>query len=68
MMNINIVKIKEYNSTYKHILVVNGTPICIVRGNNSLNDCISYLMNGEPSLKDGKIKRLLDKVKGGEQG
>lgn len=65
MMDINIVKIKEYNSTYKHILVVNGTPICIVRGNRSLNDCISYLMNGEPSLKDGKIKGLLDKVKGG---
>ena len=65
-MNISTVKIKEYNSTHKHILVVNGTPICIVRGNKSLNDCISYLMNGEPSLKDGKIMKLLDKVKGGE--
>ena len=65
-MNISTVKIKEYNSTYKHILLVNGKPICIVRGNKSLADCTSYLMNGEPSLKDGKIKRLLDKVKGGE--
>lgn len=66
-MNISTVKIKEYNSTYKHILVVNGTPICIVRGNRSLNDCIGYLMNGVPSLKDGKIMKLLDKVKGGAE-
>lgn len=64
-MNISTVKVKQYNSTYKHILMVEGIPVCIVRGNKSLNDCISYLMNGEPLLKDGKIMKLLDKVTGG---
>ena len=67
MMTISTVKVKEYNSTKKYILMVNGTPVCIVRGKKSLNDCIGYLMNGEPDLKDGRIKKILDKVKGGER-
>lgn len=62
-MNINTLKVKEYNSTNKYVLMVEGIPVCIVRGNKSLNDCISYLMNGEPSLKDGKIMKLLDKLR-----
>lgn len=66
-MNISTVKVKEYNSTHKHILLVDGVPVCIVRGAKSLNDCINYLMNGEPSLKDGKIMKFLDKAKEGEQ-
>lgn len=66
-MNISTVKVKEYNSTNKHVLMVEGIPVCIVRGNKSLNDCISYLINGEPLLKDGKIMKLLDKVKGGAE-
>lgn len=62
-MIISTLKIKEYNSTPKHVIIVNGTPICIVRGNNSLRDCISYLTNGEPKLKDGKIMKMLDKAR-----
>ena len=64
-MNISVVKVKEYNSTNKHIRMVEGIPVCIARGDKSLNDCISYLMNGEPLLKDGRIMKLLDRVKGG---
>lgn len=67
-MNISSVKVKEYNSTNKHILMVDGNPVCIARGNKSLNDCISYLMNGEPDLKDRRIKKILDKVKEGGKG
>lgn len=67
-MTISSVKVKEYNSTNKHILMVDGKPVCITRGNKSLNDCISYLMNGEPDLKDGRIKKILDKVKEGGKG
>ncbi len=62
-MNITTVKIKEYSSSWKYVLIVNGNPVCIVRGNKSLNACISYLLNGEPALKDGHIMKLLDKVK-----
>ena len=66
-MTISTAKVKQYGSTYKHILIVDGNPVCLVRGDKSLNDCISYLMNGEPSLKDGKIQKLLDRVKEGAE-
>lgn len=66
-MTLSTVKVKEYSSTNKYILLVNGKPVCIVRGKKSLNDCIGYLMNGEPLLKDGRIMKLLDKVKGGAE-
>lgn len=65
-MNISTIKVKEYNSTKKYILMVESIPVCIIKGNKNLADCISYLMNGEPSLKDGRIAKLLDKVKGGD--
>lgn len=62
-INISTVKVKQFNSSYKYILMVNGNPICIVRGINTLNNCISYLMNGEPALHDGKIMKTLDKAR-----
>lgn len=62
-MNITTAKIKEYSSSYKYVLIVNGNPVCIVRSNKSLNACISYLINGEPVLKDGHIMKLLDKYR-----
>ena len=66
-MKINIIKVKEYNAPRKNIICVNGKPVCIVRGVNTLNKCISYLLNGEPDLADGRIKKILDKVKGGAE-
>ena len=63
-MKIATVKIKQYSSTFKYVVLVDGIPVCIARGIKSCNDCISYLMNGEPKLKDGKIMKILDKVRG----
>lgn len=62
-LDIKTVKIKECNSSWKSVLIVCGVPVCIVRSNKSLNDCISYLMNGEPKLTDGKIMKILDRVR-----
>ena len=62
-MDISTVKVKQYGSKHKYILLVEGIPVCITRGINSLNDCISYLMIGEPKLKDGRIMKILDKVR-----
>ena len=58
-------KVKQYSSKYKHILLIDGIPVCITRGTKSLNDCISYLLTGEPKLKDGSIMRLLDAYRNG---
>lgn len=62
-MDISVVKVKQYNSTYKHVLVVNGTPVCITRSGFTLTDCVNYLINGTPVLNDGKIMKILDKVR-----
>lgn len=62
-MDISTVKVKQYGSKYKYVLLVDSVPLCITRGVNSLNDCISYLMNGEPKLKDGRIMKIFDKVR-----
>ena len=62
-LDIKTVKIKECNSSWKSVLIVCGVPVCIVRSTKSLNDCISYLMNGEPKLTDGKIMKILDRVR-----
>ena len=59
MIQISTVKVKQYSSKYKYILLIDGEPVCITRGCESLNDCISYLMTGAPKLKDGKIMRIL---------
>lgn len=61
--DIKTVKIKECNSSWKHILIVCDVPVCIVKSNKTLQNCISYLMNGEPKLTDGKIMKILDKVR-----
>ena len=62
-MDIQRFKVKQYNSTYKHILVVNGKPILITQSENRLSHCISYLSDKNIEIKDGKIKKILDEIK-----
>ena len=62
-MKIETYKVKQYNSTYKHILMVDGKPILITKSQNRLSQCIAYMENKEIDIKDGKIKKLLDGIK-----
>ena len=64
-MEISTTKVKQYSSKYKNVLLIDGVPVCITRGHKSLNDCISYLLTGEPKLRDGKIMRILEKYRKG---
>ena len=61
--NIKTIKLKQYNSSWKYIIIVNDEPICIVRGNRILSNCINYLMNGEPELSDGKIMKIFKRLR-----
>lgn len=63
MAEISIVRVPSLSTKPRQILMVNGKPILCARGNKSLNNCVSYLMNGEPIPKDGNIKKALDRVK-----
>lgn len=62
-MKVKVVKVKQYNSTYKHILVVDDKPICVTESANRASDLIAYLGGADVKVSDGKIRRELDKVK-----
>ena len=61
-MKIETYKIKQYNSTYKHILMIDGKPILITKSSNRLSKCIAYLSDKRVEIKDGTIKKILDKI------
>lgn len=65
-MNIQTFKVKQYNSTYKHILMVDGNPILITQSANRLSQCIAYLSDKRVEIKDGTIKKILDSIIKGE--
>lgn len=60
-MQIKTKAIKQYNSTYKHLLIVNGEPICLADGGARLSEFIKYLEGYEADINDGAIKKALDK-------
>lgn len=62
-MDIKVEKVKQYNSTYKNILMVDGIPICIVAGDKKTSECIWYLSGYNADINDGKIKKILDKYR-----
>ena len=67
-MNIEVFNVKQYNSTYKRVLLVDGRPVLITKGENRMSQCIAYLSDKRISISDGKIKKILDKIsKGGEE-
>lgn len=62
-MDIQVYRVKQYNSTSKSVVVVNGKPICIVQGNGkTLSNIISYLNGYNVEISDKHIEKILDKV------
>jgi len=62
-MDIKVEKVKQYNSTYKNVLMVDGKPICIVAGDKKTSECIQYLSGYNADINDGKIKKILKNTK-----
>jgi len=61
-MKIETYKVKQYNSTTKHILVVDGVPVLITKSENRLSQCIAYLSDKSIEINDGKIRKILDEI------
>lgn len=61
-MKITVEKIKQYNSTTKRVICVDGKPICIVKGPKRESAIISYLSGYNALISDLSIKRKLDRV------
>lgn len=53
-------KLKQYNSTWKRLLLINEEPVCIVAGNAQASKCLQYLNGYNVEIHDGKIKKILD--------
>lgn len=67
-MKIEVFNVKQYNSTYKRVLLVDGRPVIITKGENRMSQCIAYLSDKRINISDGKVKKILDKIsKGGEE-
>lgn len=63
-MYITTCRIKQYNSTYKTVVCVDGKPVCIVAGvGKTLSNVIAYLNGYDVDIADGKIKKALDVAK-----
>lgn len=62
-MDVRVLKVKQYNSTYKRILMIDDNPVCIVTGDKRANECIQYLNGYNADINDGKIKKILDKYR-----
>lgn len=64
-MVITRTKVKQYNSTRKIVVCVDGVPVCITTSSKRAADIAAYLEGYDVEIADGKIKRQLDKVRGG---
>lgn len=63
-MIIDTYRVKQYSSTSKTVVCVDGKPICIVQGRGkTLSNIISYIQGYDVKIYDGKIKRILDKYR-----
>lgn len=62
-MDVRVLKVKQYNSTYKHVLMIDGMPVCITRSGKRASECIQYLSGYNADINDGKIKKILDKYR-----
>ena len=63
-MNINAYRVKQYNSTTKTVITVDGVPVCIVSGKGiTASNIMAYLQGCDVDIKDGAVKKVLDKVK-----
>ena len=67
-MKITWKKVKQYNSTKKFVIMVDGEPVCICKREKTAADIISYLEGYNVEIKDGKIKKILDKIREREGG
>lgn len=67
-MKITQTRVKQYNSTYKTVISVDGMPVCITRSNKRASDIMSYLLGYEVEINDGKLKKQLDKIRNGKRG
>ncbi|WP_288681576.1 hypothetical protein [uncultured Eubacterium sp.] len=61
-MEIKQTRVKQYNSTYKTVISVDGKPVCITQSNKRASEIVSYLSGYDVKISDGKLKKQLNKI------
>lgn len=62
-MDIKTFKVKQYNSTYKHVLLIDGIPVCVTESGNRMSECIRYVNGYDADINDGSVRKALDKYR-----
>lgn len=63
-MKIDTYRVKQYNSTSKTVVCIDGNPVCIVSGcGKTLSNIVAYIQGYDVKINDEKIKRVIDKYK-----
>ena len=66
-MEITTKRVKQYNSTSKTVILVDGEPICIVASGASqgvtISNIMAYLNGFDATINDGAIKKKLKELR-----
>ena len=62
-MKLTVHRVKQYNSTFKHVVSLNGQPLCIAKSGRRDSDIIAYLQGYNVVINDGKMLKQLNKIK-----
>lgn len=63
-MKIDTYRVKQYNSTSKTVVCIDGKPICIVQGcGKTLSNIINIMNNTSPYEVESEIENALENFK-----
>lgn len=63
LIQFRVIKVKQYNSTYKYIVLHNSAPVCITQSHKRASTIVAYLQGHEVTIGDRKIKKKLDQIR-----
>lgn len=43
--------------------MIDGELVCITAGSNRINECVQYINGYDADIKDGKMRKILDKYR-----
>lgn len=58
-----VVKVKQYSSTNKYVLLIDGVPVAITRGGARASLLMQYVEGFDVDIQDGRLKKVLDKYR-----
>lgn len=67
-MVITQTRVKQYNSTYKTVISVDGVPVAMTKADKRASDIVAYLNGYDVEINDGTIRKTLDQYRSPKKG